>query len=111
MKTAREARRSFVPFVCFCFSGFPCPLHPRYPRNSRLKLRELAYTVGFPTQIIWEPHVSFPVGTGETPEMTSHDEKSKKAKTTERKLVYEKFKHYQKPHASHSATPVSGFHY
>src|SRR5206468_4968404 len=65
MKTAREARRSFVPFVCFCFSGFPCPLHPRYPRNSRLKLRELAYTVGFPTQIIWELRLSFPVVTSE----------------------------------------------
>src|SRR5437016_6342085 len=61
MKTAREARRSFVPFVCFCFSGFPCPLHPRYPCNSRLKLRELAYTVGFPTQIVWELRLSFPV--------------------------------------------------
>jgi hypothetical protein len=33
-----------------------------------------------------------------------------KAKT-KRKLVYEKFKHHQKPHPSGSATLVSGFHH
>src|SRR6266508_1530123 len=43
-------------------------------------------------------------------ERTSQNEKSNKAKT-KRKLVYEKFKHHQKPHPSRSATRVSGFHY
>jgi hypothetical protein len=38
------------------------------------------------TEIVWEPRLSFPVVTGERPEVTAQDKKSKKAKTrTEKK--------------------------